>query len=525
MVAGVELPINRFASAQDMAELIFGDGVTVTDASYTGDRDSSGIYTNGDAISPGVTPGDTGIMFSTGDLRGFTNNNPAQSNLSGSTTTNSSGPNNVPDFNDAAGTNTFDAAYLDVEFETNADVMTMQFVFASEEFPEFANSQFQDFVGVWINGSFVDLSVGNGDIDPGNLDPSSSPNLFVDNTADQFNTEMDGFTATLTLTIPVNSSGPNFIRIGIADVSDNNYDSTLLIAADSVQTTLVATDDQSNLFPTGSRTIDLLSNDVNTTGGTLEISQINGTNVTAGSMLTLASGQDILVNGDGTITVQGDGDVENVSFTYEVSSTTGASDVGFVTLNSIPCFVAGTHILTELGDRPVETLRPGDLVLTRDDGMQPLRWIGHRTVAGTGDFAPIRIAAGTFGAHHEVYLSPLHRVLIRDALAELLFGDAEVLVAAKDLVNGHSVRRAEVAEIEYVHLLFDRHQVILSEGLPTESYLPGPQIHDSFEADMVAEICTLFPELDPETAEGYGAAARQMLKPYEARVLSRRWVA
>ena len=525
MVAGVELPINRFASAQGMANLIFGDGVTVTNASYTGDQDSSGIYTNGDGIAPEVTPSDTGVIFSTGDLRGFTNNNPAQSNQSAGTTPASSGPNNVQDFNDAAGAPTFDASYLDVEFETTADVMTMQFVFASEEFPEFVNSQFQDFVGVWINGSFVDLSVGNGDIDPGNLDPGSSPNLFFDNTADQVNTEMDGFTATLTLTIPVNNTGTNFIRIGIADVADNNYESTLLLAANSVQTTLVATDDTSNLFPTGSRTIDLLSNDINSTGGTLRISQINGTTVSANSEVLLPSGQRVFVNGDGTITVLGDGDVEEVSFTYEVSSTTGASDIGFVTLNSIPCFVAGTNILTELGDRPVETLRPGVLILTRDDGMQPLRWIGWRKVSGLGEFAPIHIAAGTFGEHHALSLSPLHRVLIRDALAELLFGDREVLVAARDLINGHSVRREEVAEVEYVHLLFDRHQVVLSEGLPTESFLPGPQMHDSFEADMVAEICALFPELDPDTVEGYSAAARPMLKPYEARVLSRQWVA
>ncbi|MEO3414358.1 Hint domain-containing protein [Roseovarius sp. CAU 1744] len=519
MVAGTELPINRGASATQMAQEIFGDGVTVVSASYTGDRDSSGIYTNGDAIAPGVTPGDSGVLFSTGDLRGFTNFNPFQSNLNTGTTTNSSGPNNDPDFNAAAGTNTFDASYLDVDFIPTGDVMTMQFVFASEEYPEFTNGQFQDFVGVWINGTQVDLAVGDGDIDPNNLNSGSNSNLFLDNTADQFNTEMDGFTVTMTLTIPVNSGVLNSIRIGIADVADNRYDSTLLIAGDSIQTTLVATDDTSNLFPTGTKTIDLLANDINNTGGTLTITEINGQAVTAGSVVTLNSGQQITLNADGTITMAGDGDIEDFSFTYEVSSTTGNTDVGFVTVSSIPCFVAGTLIRTPEGEVPVDTLAPGDLVMTQDDGAQPLRWIGQRHVQAIGDFAPIRIAPNTFGTHRELLVSPLHRVLIRDSLAELLFGEAEVLIAARDLVNDHSVRRVEGGMVEYVHILFDRHQVVFSEGLETESFLPGPQTAKSFEAEIVEEICALFPEIDPETGAGYSPAARRTLKRYEAQLL------
>lgn len=124
MVAGVELPINRNASAMQMAEEMFGPNADIRDATYTGDRDSSGIYTNGDAIAPGVTPGDTGVMFSTGDLRGFTNNNASQSNLSSSTTTNSSGRNGVADFDAAAGAPTFDASYIDIDFVPDGDMLT-----------------------------------------------------------------------------------------------------------------------------------------------------------------------------------------------------------------------------------------------------------------------------------------------------------------------------------------------------------------------------------------------------------------
>jgi hypothetical protein len=528
MVRGVEIPIDRGASATEMANNIFGDGVQVVSASYTGDNDSSGIYTQGDTISPGVMPSDSGVMFSTGDLRGFTNNSPWWSNNSNenpNTTTSSSGPNNDPLFNAAAGTNTYDASYLDVDFIPTGDVMTMQFVFASEEFPEYATGAFQDFVGVWINGTQVPLGVGDGDIDPNNLNAGSNANLFIDNTSDQYNTEMDGFTVTMTLTIPVNSGATNSIRIGVADVADSNYDSTLIIAGDSVQTTLVAQDDTSNLFPTGSKTLDVLDNDENNTAGVLTITHINGQDVVAGSTVTLATGQTVQLNGDGTINVVGDGDVEEVNFTYTVESSDGQTDTGFVTLNSIPCFVRGSRILCEHGEIPVEHLRVGDLLMTRDDGLQPLRWVGNREVAGTGAYAPIRILSGTFGDHGELWLSPLHRVLIRDSLAELLFGEREVLVAAKDLVNDRSVRRVEVESVDYFHLLFDRHQVVVSEGLPTESFLPGPQIKNSFEAEVLEEICTLFPEIDPETAEGYSPAARRMLRGYEAQILSKKWAA
>jgi len=397
--------------------------------------------------------------------------------------------------------------------------MTMQFVFASEEYPEFASSAFQDFFGVWINDDLVPFSVGDGDIDPGNINGGANQNLFQDNTSDQFNTEMDGVTLTLSLTIPVNAGEENDIRIGIADVADSNYDSTVLIAADSVQTALVAQDDTATLFPDGSRVIDVLGNDINDTGGTLTITHLNGQAVAAGDIVTLPSGQQIQLNADGTVTAKGDGDTEEFSFTYGVESSAGPADTGLVTVDSVPCFVAGTRIRTPAGEVPVEDLRPGDLVLTRDEGVQPLRWAGSRTVPATGDFAPIRIAAGAFGAHDETWLSPLHRVLVRDALAELLFGESEVLVAARDLVNDRTVRRVAGGEVTYVHLMFDRHQVIWSGGLATESFLPGPQTAHSFEAGILAEICALFPAIDPATWAGYSPAARRTLRPFEARLL------
>ncbi len=525
MVRGVELPIDRRATAEEMAETIFGDGVTVVSASYTGDRDSSGIYSDGFSIAPGVMPSDTGVMFSTGDLRGFTNNNRWQSNLSESTTTSSSGPDNDADFNDAAGTNTYDASYLEAEFIPSGDTMTIQIVFTSEEYPEYTDSIYQDFVGVWVNGEFIEIEVGDGDVDPGNLNDDRNVNLFKDNTGDLFNTEMDGITVTLTLTIDVNPGEVNTIKIGIADVSDSNYDSTLIIAADSVQTALIAHDDTVKVHPDGSKTVDVLANDHNATGGTLTITHVNGVAVVAGDTVTLSSGQEVVVNANGTLTIVGDGETEVQNFTYRVESSTGTSDVGYVTIDSVPCFVAGTLIRTAGGEMPVERLRPGDMVITKDDGAQPLRWIGKRKVRAEGSYAPIRIAPDTFGNHRGLLVSPLHRVLIRDSLAELLFAEPEVLVAARDLVNGNSVTRVEGGMVEYVHILFDRHQVVFSAGLETESFLPGPQFSKSFEKEMVDEICALFPELEPATGKGYSPAARRTLKSYEGRLLSRKWAA
>jgi len=524
MVAASELNYNLNASATQMAETIFGDGVTVTGASYTGSWYSSGTYSGGDSIAPGATPADTGVILSTGAASWYTNSS-GQSNQSSSTGYNSGGPNGDADFDDVAGATTYDASYLEVDFIPTGDTMTMQFVFASDEFPEYSNTVYNDMVGVWINGQHVPLSVTQTQTAVGEINQNENINLYKDNTSDQYNTEMDGLTVTMTLTIPVTPNEVNSIKIGVADVTDSVYDSNLLIAADSVQTDLVAIDDTITMQEGTTKTLDVLGNDLNPTGGTLEITHINGVAVTAGDSVTLASGQTVTLNADGTFDITTDTDNDTVSFTYGIQAVNPSgnaylSDTGFVTVETIPCFVAGTLIRTPDGEVPVETLTPGDLVLTQDDGAQPLRWIGMRRVAATGDLAPIRIAAGALGAHDTLWVSPQHRVFLNDTRAELLFGEGEVLVAAKHLVNDSTIRAVSGGEVEYVHLLFDRHQVLWSNGLLTESFLPGPQTTSALERDVVAEICTLFPDLDPDTGAGYSPAARRTLRAYEARLLT-----
>jgi len=519
MVAASELPVDINATATDMAEAIFGDGITVVSASYTGDNRSSGIYTDGDAVAPGVTPGDTGVILSTGHAQDITNSSGA-ANQSGSTSSNTHGVNNNADFNALAGTRTYDASWMDIDFIPTGDTLSMQFVFASDEYPEWVNSIYNDIVGVWSNGTPVELAVGNGDADPGNVNQTSTENLYVDNTGGAYNTEMDGFTVTLTLTIPVNAGVVNSLRIGIADVGDSSYDSNLLIAGDSMQTVVVADDDSAHLDPNGTKDIDVLANDSTSSGGTLTITQINGVAVVAGDTVTLPTGQQVTLNADGTFTLAGDGDVEDFDFTYIVEdSLSGVTDSAFVNVSSVPCFVAGTLIETERGRVAVENLAPGDMVLTHDNGPQPLRWVGRRVVDAEGDFAPIHIRANALGQHADLMVSPQHRILIRDPLAELLFEHPEVLVSAKDLVDGAHITVREGGTVEYVHILFDAHQVVFSEGLASESFLPGPQISASFESEIAAEIYALFPDLDPVSGSGYPPSVRRVLKGWEARVL------
>ncbi len=180
------------------------------------------------------------------------------------------------------------------------------------------------------------------------------------------------------------------------------------------------------------------------------------------------------------------------------------------------CFVAGTRVLTARGLRRIEALRPGDPVWTRDNGMQPLRWIGRRQVAGRGELAPVRIAPGVFGNDRAVMVSPQHRILLTGWRAELYFGEAEVLAPAVHLVDGHRVRVAPQARVDYVHIAFDRHEILCAEGMLTESLYPGPMAMAALPAAARREIKAIFPEL----ARGLPVrAASRMLTGCEAELM------
>ena len=135
-------------------------------------------------------------------------------------------------------------------------------------------------------------------------------------------------------------------------------------------------------------------------------------------------------------------------------------------------FVRGTHITLASGEqRPIEELRVGDRILTRDDGIQPVRWIGQNTVRAVGEFAPICIRAGTLSNTNDLIVSPDHKLFVYQRSDELGAGRSELLVKARHLVNGDSVRSLDGGFVDYFQLLFDGHQIIYAEGIAAESML------------------------------------------------------
>jgi len=157
-----------------------------------------------------------------------------------------------------------------------------------------------------------------------------------------------------------------------------------------------------------------------------------------------------------------------------VSSTfvTTSTNVQVSTLAPI-CFTPGTLIDTPGGRRPAEDIRAGDIVTTLDRGPQQVIWTGRQTLEASGDNAPIRFLKGAVGNSETFQVSPQHRMLISGWRAELHFGTDEVLVAARHLVNGDTIHVNAGGQVTYIHIMFDRHEIITGAGVPSESYFPG----------------------------------------------------
>ncbi|MBK4217862.1 Hint domain-containing protein [Paracoccus caeni] len=197
--------------------------------------------------------------------------------------------------------------------------------------------------------------------------------------------------------------------------------------------------------------------------------------------------------------------------------------------SSVPCFASGSLIETPKGIRRIEDLRAGDLVLTADNGAQEIRWIGQTHVDAARldlqpNLRPILIRAGALGCGlpaRDLTVSPQHRVLVRSRIGRRLFDENEVMLAAKHLVGLPGIEAINPAEgVTYLHLLFDRHELVRSNGCLTESLFTGPQAMLAVGPAARREIQSLFPELIRPDHRPTGV--RRFLTGAEARTLSER---
>lgn len=195
----------------------------------------------------------------------------------------------------------------------------------------------------------------------------------------------------------------------------------------------------------------------------------------------------------------------------------------------VACFTPGTLIATPRGEVAVEELRPGDRVITRDNGIQDIRWssarkVDHGILVANPHIRPILIGQGSLGnglPERDMMVSPNHRMLVSRDRTQIHFDDSEALVAAKHLVGARGIREVDCGGTTYIHFMFDRHEVVLANGAWTESFQPTARILHGMGNAQRTELLELFPSL--RNAEGLAAfgTARPVVTPQEEELLVR----
>ncbi|WP_323038291.1 Hint domain-containing protein [Gemmobacter sp.] len=479
MATAQQLQIDATADATQMAETMFGAGIHIVDASFQGDSIQSGIYTDALTSIPGLSPTDSGVIFSTGHVQSFAPYSDGTGNTNraaGTTTDTQGGINGDSQLNTLAGGNTYDAAIFTATFVPDGNWITLQFVFSSEEYLEYVSGGYNDAFGVWVNGVYAPVTVLNGGVAAiDTVNTTQNPNLFLNNpaNADTYNSEMDGLTRVLTIKAPVTPGAENTIKIAIADAGDASYDSNVLIMADSIQSVTIAFEDEVNMTPNSTRTIDVLHNDTDASGEGLTITHINGTAVAVGDTVTLPSGDQVTLNEDGTLTIQTDADNGTDVFTYTVMNSAGDSDVGFVTLNSMSTLSPDGIVHGTTGDDVIDLSYAADPDGDRVDANDAL---GVGGTTGDGDYVVAMggndsVAAGA--GNDLVYGGSGNDTLDGGAGHDQLIGDRgdDVLIggAGNDTMQGGA----------------DADRFVLQDGFGNDTIIGGETALDSSDSDAL----------------------------------------
>jgi len=222
-------------------------------------------------------------------------------------------------------------------------------------------------------------------------------------------------------------------------------------------------------------------------------------------------------------------DAADQSITFTITGWDGGTNsTDSITINLLICICRGTLVETPDGPKPVENLAIGDRVRTAEGKDVDLQWVGSRKVTPDEirhdpSLQPVRISKGALDGtlpSRDLWVSPNHKILVRDWRAELLFSSEEVLVPAKALVDDSKiVHDTSVDETEYFHLLFENHEIILTEGAPTESFFPGPVTLRMLAPEALESLFRQLPHL--KQAKPYGTTARPCLTAWEGKILRR----
>jgi hypothetical protein len=227
-------PISGGVTATDLVNTLLGGGITTSNVTYTGNDAAAGTFTGMGAIGF-----DSGVLLSTGAATDVVG-----PNASDSTGTGFAAPGDADLDPIVAPDSTADAAVLEFDFVPTTDEVTFEYVFASEEYNEYVNSEFNDVFAFFVNGSNCALVPGTSQavavntVNGGNPfgTDATNPAFYRNNSISDpgpatIDTEMDGLTNVFTCAATVNADETNHMKLAIADTSDADYDSVVFIQA------------------------------------------------------------------------------------------------------------------------------------------------------------------------------------------------------------------------------------------------------------------------------------------------------